>query len=110
MDRRSSCSVALTDPWASASNWRALSGREVINSWARPTVIPRLTSLTWTPSCRSRSIRRISWAAESTLSARLVVSCATRLLSTAVRDGPSMVAAIAAQALTSGLVVDHQAA
>src|SRR6266496_1026535 len=78
---RSSASAWLLTARACASSSFALSGSSSTASSAIPRFMPSATRRAWAPSCRSRSIRRISAACVSTVSARDSASCRTRLAS-----------------------------
>ena len=86
---RSSVNAAPDVCRASASSCRACSGSRLRSCSANPRLMPSATNLAWAPSCRSRSIRRISAADTSTTSARDSANTATRSLRYQLRLGDS---------------------
>ncbi len=72
---RSSASALTEASLASSTSARAASGLESMTCPAASSVMPMATSRAWAPSCRSRSIRRISAAPVSRASVRVWVSC-----------------------------------
>ena len=87
---RSSVRALADASRASSSSARAASGLSSITCSAALSVMPIATSRACAPSCRSRSIRRISAAPVSTTSARLSARCATCRSSAACLVGASI--------------------
>ena len=87
---RSSLSAAEESSFAAASIARAPSGSCSSSRWACVRVMPMVTSRAWAPSCRSRSMRRISASCSSSAVRRVAVSDATRSSSDAVELVASM--------------------
>ena len=86
---RSSASAWAEEVRASASRALAATGLSSSSWSAASSAIPMATSLACAPSCRSRSIRRISAALASSESLRVRARWLTRWASSACRVGPS---------------------